>query len=76
MCISENQFLHPVFISVSKPNIFLELDYSVAQQPHMYPPVAQNSPFPPSQRTKEMVNYALPHTFAYQISKESTMFAE
>ncbi len=47
-----------------------ELDYSVAEQPHMYPLVAQNSPFPPSLRSNvQIACYALPHTSAYQIPK-------
>jgi hypothetical protein len=55
-----------------------EVDYSVATTAYMYmyPPVAQICPFPPSLRSYVIAcyMYALLHTYAYQISKESTMF--
>ena len=55
----------------------LKLDYSVAQRPHMYPPDAQNSTFlVPDLDPMSIACYALSHTSAYHILKESIMFAE
>jgi hypothetical protein len=45
-----------------------KLDCLIAQQPHMYPPVDQNSPFPPTPlNLRSIPFYALhvPHTYLH-----------
>lgn len=54
-----------------------KLDYLVTQWPHICIPQSPKIPhFLPALGPMYITCYALPHTSAYQISKESTMFSE
>jgi hypothetical protein len=66
-------------IWMAKYYFYIELDYSVAQRPHKYiyvSPGRQKISIFPALDPMPIGCYALPHTSACQISKESTMFPE
>jgi hypothetical protein len=64
--------VHNIIIAKSNNS---QLDYSVAQQPHLYPPVTQNSPyldFWVSSDSISILYYVIPYINQHtQISKES-----